>query len=102
MDGFQYPLAKLALAGIEQREQHLAPEIEQALMANPELLQQITQTLSGGQGSGSGGARAGAGAPPSGFQRAALVEQTNERNRAANRIAAMPAQVQATMMAGEV
>lgn len=102
MDGFQYPLAKLALAGIEQREQHLAPEIEQALMANPELLQQITQTLSGGQGSGSGGARAGAGAPPSGFQRAALVEQTNERNRAANRIAAMPAQVQATMLAGEV
>lgn len=98
MDGFQYPLAKLALAGIEQNEQHLPPEVEQALLANPELLQQIMSTLQGG---GHGGARAGAGAPASGFQRPALVEKTNEKNRAANKQTHLPAQAQATLQAGE-
>lgn len=98
MDSFQYPLARLALSGIEDSEQHLPAEVEAALMANPELLNQVMATLSGGQ---QGGAREGAGRPASGFTRASLVDKTNEKNNAdtGDNMSALPAQVQATLEA---
>lgn len=81
MDQFQYPLSKIVLAGIKENNQHLPPEIEQAIMQNPELLQSIAAQLQEGQ-TGQGGARVGAGRKADGFTKAAHTEQTNELNRA--------------------
>jgi len=88
MDQQQYPLAKLALAGIKDNSQHLPPELEKLLVENPELLQMVIQMaqeqgMLGGEQRG--GARQGSGPKPSGVTRGASVERTNERNRAANR-----------------
>ena len=87
MDSFQYPLAKLALAGITEGEKHLPYEIEQMLMSNPQALQLalglIVQSQGGGQGRG--GARPNSGPKGSGATHAGNVEKTNERNRAGNR-----------------
>ncbi len=83
MDSLQYPLAKIALAGIAEGEKHLPYEIEQAIMNNPQLLQAIMQMLQ--TGSGSGGARPNSGPAGNGATHAANVERTNERNRAANK-----------------
>lgn len=82
MDSFQYPLAKLALAGIKDNEQHLPPDVEQAIMQNPQLLQLVMSTL---QGDNRGGARENSGRPSNGATHAANVEKTNEKNRANSR-----------------
>lgn len=84
MDSLQYPLAKTILAGIKENEQHLPPDIEKALMSNPQLLQMVVQTLQG-QGEQRGGARPNSGPIASGATHSAEVERTNERNRAVNR-----------------
>lgn len=83
MSSLQYPLAEVAIAGIKENEQHLPPEIEQAIMQNPQLLQMIISALT--QHSGSGGARPNSGPQGNGATHAANVERTNERNRASNR-----------------
>ena len=88
MDQQQYPLAKLALAGIKDNSQHLPHELEKLLVENPELLQMVIQMaqeqgMLGGEQRG--GARPGSGPKPSGVTRDASVERTNERNRAINR-----------------
>lgn len=83
MSSFDYPLARLALAGIKANSQHLPPEIEQSLMQNPELLQQLMTMQAGGTDQ-RGGARPNSGPDGNGATHAANVERTNERNRAVN------------------
>jgi hypothetical protein len=82
MDSLQYPLAKVALAGIAEGEKHLPYEMEQAILNNPELMQII---VAGMQGSGQGGARPNSGPVGNGATHSANVERTNERNRVANK-----------------
>ena len=84
MDALQYPLAKVALAGIMESEQHLPMEVEQALMQNPNALQAAIAMIQEGQ-DGRGGARPNSGPTGNGATHAANVERTNERNRAANK-----------------
>lgn len=79
MDSLQYPLARVALAGIEETEQHLPAEVEQAIMQNPQLYTMVTTAMSG---DGRGGARPNSGPEGNGATHAANVERTNERNRA--------------------
>lgn len=91
MDSLQYPLAKTILAGIKDNSKHLPPEIEQAIMANPQLLQSLVQTMQA-SGEQRGGARPNSGPAGNGTTHASAVEQTNERNRANNREAIVSAQ----------
>ena len=84
MDSLQYPLAKIALAGIAEGEKHLPEEIEQALIQNPEILQTAVSLLQSQQ-DGRGGARPNSGPVGNGATHAANVERTNERNRSQNR-----------------
>lgn len=91
MDQFQYPLAKTVIAGIEDNEQHLPPEIEQAIMQNPQIMQLIGQMLQE-QSSGQGGARPNSGPTGNGATHSSNVERTNERNRSLNRSNAVSAQ----------
>lgn len=91
MEEFQYPLAKTVIAGIEENEQHLPPEIEQAIMQNPQIMQLIQGMLAEGQ-DGRGGARPNSGPTGNGATHAANVERTNERNRAGNREVTVGAQ----------
>ena len=81
MDTMQYPLAKLVLAGIKESSQHLPPEIEQALMQSPEVLQMAVQLLQG-QGEQRGGARPNSGPEGNGQTHAANVNKTNIKNSA--------------------
>ena len=74
MDSMQYPLAKVALAGIEDVSQHLPPELEQAIMQNPQLLQQLQQTVEGG-GEQRGGARPNSGPDGNGANTRANVSK---------------------------
>ena len=83
MSSFDYPLARLALAGIKANSQHLPPEIEQALLQNPELLQQLMAMQAEGTDQ-RGGARPNSGPEGNGATHSVNVERTNERNRAAN------------------
>ena len=92
MDSLQYPLASVALAGIKENERHLPPELEQAIMQNPQLLQMIQSALTSQGGQGSGGARPNSGPKGNGATHASNVERTNERNRANNREQAFSAQ----------
>ena len=99
MDSLQYPLASIALAGIKENEQHLPPELEQAIMQNPQLLAMIQQSLM--ENPGSGGARPNSGPKGNGATHSANVERTNERNRANNRdTAAFSAQSGQTLKQG--
>jgi hypothetical protein len=84
MDSLQYPLAKTVIAGISENERHLPPEVEQAIMSNPQIMQMIGQMLQEGA-DGRGGARPNSGPKGDGTTHASAVEQTNERNRAQNR-----------------
>lgn len=88
MDSMQYPLAKLALAGIEEISQHLPPELEQALLQNPLLLQQL-QMLVEGSGEQRGGARPNSGPDGNGATHAANVNRTNTRNSTPANLAQM-------------
>ena len=90
MDQYQYPLAKTVIAGIEDTEQHLPAEIEQAIMQNPQIMAMIQQMLTGTDGRG--GARPNSGPAGNGATHSANVERTNERNRASNRDVVMSGQ----------
>lgn len=81
MDTMQYPLAKMVLAGIEAQAQHLPPELEQAIMQNPEILT-AASALVNGQGEQRGGARPNSGPEGNGQTHAANVDKTNMRNAA--------------------
>ena len=83
MDQLQYPLAKIALAGIQEGEQHLPPELEAAIMSDPQILQTVSQMLQQSQ-SGQGGARVGAGRKGNGATHAANVNRTNAKNKIEN------------------
>lgn len=79
LDSMSYPLAKFALAGIQENSQHLPPDLEQALMQSPEILQQAVALVQG-QGEQRGGARPNSGPDGNGATHAANVERTNQRN----------------------
>lgn len=84
MDSLQYPLAKIALAGIKDNATHLPPEVEQAIMRNPQAMQMLSQIMQEGTEQ-RGGARPNSGPVGNGATHAANVERTNERNRVENR-----------------
>lgn len=84
MESLQYPLAKVILASIQEGEKHLPPEVEQAIMQNPQLMQVVAQTLQQGTEQ-RGGARPNSGPDGNGATHAANVERTNARNRAENK-----------------
>lgn len=84
MGSFQYPLSKVALAGIKESERHLSPEVEQALMQNPQALQMAMSLIQQGQDN-RGGARPNSGPVGNGATHATNVERTNERNRSMSR-----------------
>ena len=83
MDALQYPLAGVALAGIKDNSKHLPPEVEQALMQDPEAMQAAMQVIES-KTDNRGGARANSGPAGNGATHAANVERTNSRNRASN------------------
>ena len=81
MDSMQYPLAKFALAGIREASQHLPPELEQALLQNPEVLQTAAGLVNEMQGgTGQGGARPNSGPDGNGATKAANISRTNTRD----------------------
>lgn len=82
MDSMQYPLAKFALAGIQEKTEHLPLDLEQALMQSPEVLGMATELLNG-QGEQRGGARPNSGPVGNGQTHAANVNKTNVKNAAA-------------------
>lgn len=96
MDSLQYPLAKVALAGIKEAEQHLPPEIEQAIMSSPEAMQMIGELFKENRG----GARPNSGPQGNGATHAANVERTNERNRSQNKDNAFSAQAASANVKG--
>ncbi len=92
MDQQQYPIAKLALAGIKDNAQHLPEELEKLLLENPEVLQGVLQQFqqaglmqgtgngqTTGQGAGSGGARANAGRQGTGATHQGSVARNNTK-----------------------
>lgn len=82
MEQQEYPLAKVVLAGIKENSAHIPPELEQALMQNPEILQMAAQLVQEAQGGTSqGGARPNSGPEGNGLSQQANVEKTNEKNR---------------------
>lgn len=81
MEQQEYPLAKVVLAGIKENSQHIPPELEQALMQNPEVLQMAATLVQEAQGSGQGGARPNSGPEGNGLSHQANVEKNNEINR---------------------
>lgn len=96
MDEQQYPLAKYALAGIKANSEHLPPELERALMENPEVLQAAVALVQETQGGGQGGAREGAGRPGNGMTHKANVENTNDKNAIARDNSSSSVQAQLT------
>ena len=91
MDSFQYPLAKVVLAGIRENSQHLPQELEQALLNNPEAMQAAMAVIEQGTEQ-RGGARANSGPAGNGATHAANVERTNDRNRSENKQPVISAQ----------
>lgn len=87
MNEYQYPLAKLVLAGIKDNAQHLPAEIEQLLLQQPDILRQVLQTMQDAGlmngGETRGGARENSGPAGNGATHAANVVRTNSRNRVA-------------------
>ena len=96
MDTMQYPLAKLVLSGIKSNSQHLPPDLEQALMQNPEILGMATALVQE-QGEQRGGARPNSGPAGNGMTHAANVNKTNEKNAAATK---RSSNTQAAQMSG--
>lgn len=101
MDSLQYPLAKVVLAGIKSNSQHLPPEIEQALMNNPQVLQNAVAQIEATQDK-RGGARPNSGPSGNGASKAANMERTNERNRATNRSTIAAPQQMSANVGGQV
>ena len=48
MKGLNYPLAKYAISSLRERQQELPYELQQAIMQNPEILQQVQALAQGG------------------------------------------------------
>ena len=48
MKGLNYPLAKYAIASLQQRSQQLPYELQQAIMQNPEILQAVQKLVAQG------------------------------------------------------
>jgi hypothetical protein len=46
MKGLNYPLAKTALQSLQQRQQQLPIELQQAIMQNPEILNAVQTIVS--------------------------------------------------------
>ena len=83
----QYPLARTAIAGITDANNHLPTDVEKALLNNPQALQaamDVIQASADEQG-GRGGARPNSGPSGNGATHSANVERTHERNRSQNR-----------------
>ena len=99
MNMLGYPLAKLALAGINDNSQHLPAEVEKAIMSNPQAMALVGQIISQGKET-RGGARPNSGPKGNGATHAANVERTNERNRAENKDQAFAAQNTSLQTAG--
>ena len=99
MNMLGYPLAKLALAGINDNSQHLPAEVEKAIMSNPQAMALVGQIISQGKET-RGGARPNSGPEGNGATHAANVERTNERNRAENKDQAFAAQNTSLRTAG--
>ena len=93
MDTMQYPLAKLALAGIKENSQHLPPDLEQALMQSPDVLATAT-ALVNEQNTGHGGARPNSGPAGNGQTHAANVNKTNVKNAAQTQRTSVTTQAQ--------
>lgn len=93
LHSMQYPLANTIIAGIEETEQHLPPELEQAIMQNPQLLQMLADLVEG-SGEQRGGARPNSGPAGNGSTHAANVTKTNIRNSGATKRTAGTGQMQ--------
>lgn len=89
MDTMQYPLAKMVLAGIKETSEHLPPELEQALLQNPDILTAATAlandpTMQNGTPNMPGAIqKPGSAVEGNGQTHAANVNKTNVRNAAA-------------------
>lgn len=84
LNELQYPLAKVAIAGIKANTQHLSFEFEQALLQDQEALQAAASIIASKQEQ-RGGARPNSGPEGNGATHTTNVERTNERNRSQNR-----------------
>lgn len=92
MDEMQYPLSKMALAGIQEASAHIPADLEQALLQNPQILQQAAALTQ--QSSGQGGARPNSGPEGNGQTHAANVDKTNQKNSAETERTSVQQQVQ--------
>lgn len=92
MDEMQYPLSKIALAGIQEASAHIPADLEQALLQNPQILQQAAALTQ--QSSGQGGARPNSGPEGNGQTHAANVYKTNQKNSAETERTSVQQQVQ--------
>lgn len=92
MDEMQYPLSKMALAGIQEASAHIPADLEQALLQNPQILQQAAALIQ--QSSGQGGARPNSGPEGNGQTHAANVDKTNQKNSAETERTSVQQQVQ--------
>lgn len=92
MDEMQYPLSKMALAGIQEASAHIPADLEQALLQNPQILQQAAALTQ--QSSGQGGARPNSGPEGNGQTHAANVYKTNQKNSAETERTSVQQQVQ--------
>lgn len=92
MDEMQYPLSKIALAGIQEASAHIPADLEQALLQNPQILQQAAVLTQ--QSSGQGGARPNSGPEGNGQTHAANVDKTNQKNSAETERTSVQQQVQ--------
>ena len=81
LDTMQYPLAKMALAGIQEASAHIPAELEQALLQNPQILEQVAAGIEGNTDQ-RGGARPNSGPEGNGQTHAANVNKTNQANSA--------------------
>ena len=93
MASMQYPLAKMALTGIKEASAHIPPELEQALLQNPQLLEQLAMMVEGSTDQ-RGGARPNSGPEGNGSTHAANVSKTNSKNAAETKRTSNQAQSQ--------
>lgn len=83
LDTQQYPLAKMVLAGIKENSAHIPSELEQALLQNPQLLEQLGALVQAQQGvENRGGARPNSGPDGNGATHKANVARNDLRDGA--------------------
>jgi len=54
MKGLNYPLAKQVISNLQQRAQQLPAELQQAIMANPQILETVREVIATGDSGGGG------------------------------------------------